>query len=337
MLETADRLEAAPLIGADAAATAQALDEALAMGAGAAPGDDTVSVERGRLALRRSELRMAQGDIDGAIEDVQIAGDLLPSGGDSEVRARLMVVRLLARTTKLERAAEVLEQTRADAKSAGRSQAVRLALALATGELALEQRAPAQGFDHLRRAAGIARAPGTEHDLWQAVMGVAVSCQMLNDPGEARPWLERAMQVAAEVDDPRRRSEPAFALGNILTALDPPAHHEDAARAYAIALDGDLSAETRPAAHLGLAQLTLAAGDHDATVDHAVAGAQAAAAVGNPGLFASGAILAAQAQARMARPVESLKTLDAAATALRRQGAEEFAKLVDAAKVEFQP
>ncbi len=328
MSNSVELLEAARLIGADAAATTLALDAALA-DAGADPSYDPV--DRGRLALRRAELRMAQGQLEGAIEDVQMAGDLLPVGGDAEVRARLLVVRLLARTVRQGRAAEVLEETRADAR--GRGQPVRLALALARGELALEQGAPAQGFDHLRRAAGIARAPGTEHELWQAAMGVAVACQLLSDPAEARPWLQRAMEVAADVGDSRRRSEPAFALANILTALDQP---EEAARAYEIALDGDLPAASQPVAHLGLGQLSLARGDLDATVDHAVAGAQAAAAVGNPGLFASGGILAARAQGQMGRPAEARKTLDAAATALRRQGAEDFAKLVDTARTEFE-
>ena len=340
MPASAQTLEVARLIGAEAAATEEALDESIAALDAAASPDN--AVDRGRLALRRAELRTFAGEWDGAVEDVQVAGELLPEGSDSEVRARLLAVRLLCRSAKQERAAEILQETRGDAK--GRGQPVRLALAMATGELALDKGTPRPAFDHLRRAAGIAAGrPGAEHDLWQAAMGVAVACQLMEDPLEARPWLDRAVEVATQVDDPRRRSEPAFGLGNILAAAastGPPDQaaqmSKDAADAYEIAIEGELPAEMRPAACLALAQLQFAAGDHETAVDTAVDAGQAAAAVGNPGLFASSVVQAARAQGAMGRPQEALKTLDAGATALRRQGAAEFAKLCDTAKVDFE-
>lgn len=330
-------LEAAALLGPAADDVGLRLDALLA-GAPEDGGDDAGGRQwLGRACLRRSELRMARQDVDGAIDDIQRAGALLPEGSDDLIRAQLHAARLLLRSFKPARATEVIEETRPEVR--GRARRVRAALALADGELAIDTRRPQPAADLFRRAYGLLGPGAEDHDRWQALMGIAVAEQLLGSPEGAVPWVKLALGIATGSADARRIAESAFALANLsLAPANPDANPAEARAAYCQALDsGALAPEAEPVALLGLARLDLEAGAYADAVRRAVAGAKAAAAVGNPAAFADGALVAGRAQAASGDRAEARRTCDAAITVLRRQNAGELARLVEAARDDLDP
>jgi len=320
--------ESAPLLGPDAARLREVLD-ALCL-----HGDPETC---GRALLRRTELRLAlssialskpgpagANELAAAIGDVQAAGRRFDENTDLELRARLLAGRLLVRTLKVGAASELLHGTRNAVK--GKSRAARLQLEMLAGEIAIESKAYMDANRHFRRAVGLARGPQLAHEHYQATMSLAACAQLNADAPGAIPWLRQARQTAAAHRDDVRLSDAAFALGNLLLAVKDVG---GARKSLTEAIDHSLSKTNLPMAYLVLARIHLGEGEFEAGVARAVEGAKAGAAIGNGAAFADGTIVAATCQAHLDRLDDALRTVEAGALALRQQGLENFAALVD--------
>ncbi len=272
--------------------------------------------------LRRAELKMVHRDLAGAIDDVLAAGKSLQSDRIRGPVAELLAARLLNRTLRREAAAEVLAHAKEKAGRGGPR--ARLALVMTEAEIALDARDFPTSRAHYARAGELAVGPAFAHERMTVLLALATLAQLMGTP--AMDALAAALGLARELDDDPARAESAFALANLkIGAGDGPAARQLLAEALAT---GALAPAMRPVAHSFSSRLALNAGETALALRHAIDGAKAAAAAGNPGGYAEGTILAAHAQLRANQPAAALKTLAAGEKVLRDRGETAFADLV---------
>ena len=298
----------------------------------------------GRALLRRAELRMAMANIalsrptaDGpstelhdAIDDVTAAGPRLVEDSDHELQARLLAGRLLLRTLRPGPASELLHGTRDAVK--GKHRRTRLMLVMAEGELAIDTGAYADADRHFRQAVGLARGPALAHDHYQAAMSVGAAAQLQDNGPGAIPWFRLARSTAVKFGDPSRLADASFVLGNLLMQLDDVL---GSLKALEEAVDAGLDPNSQPMALMVLARISLGTGRYEEGVQRAVQAARAGAAVGNPGAFADGSIIAAQCQMGLEQLETALETLDAGIQVLTEKGFDDLAAVVTAQKHEI--
>lgn len=321
-----DTLLASPLLGPGVAETARRLEELVV--------ELPDGPERGRVLLRRAQLRTERRQHDLAVPDVLEASRLLDPHPGLREHAAMVGARLLARTGRLERAAQMLAEAGPAASSLGPD--VRLAGYMAAGELALEQKRDVEAVSYFERASGLATGPGRAHDKYQALLCLGAAAQFRDDDVSALRWFSAAFDVAAEYRDGPRVAESGVVVANLLVPLG---HYDEAAALYERALaTGHVPPHMQPLCWSAVARVSLRHERFDAALDQALQASRAAAAAENPGGFADGVILAAMAQIGQGRPGEAQRTLTTGAEVLRGRSAPQ--PLVDlllgeAAKIEL--
>lgn len=297
-------LESAPLLGAGVPETGRRLDAFL---------DETPEgPEKGRAHLRRAQLRLELRDQEGAVADVLEASRLLDPHDGLREHAAMVGARLLSRTGRHERAAQMLAEAGPAASTRGPD--VRLAGYLAAGELALEQKRDQDAVQHLEKAAGLATGPGRAHDRYQAFVCLGAAAQFRQDAPVALRWFRSAFDLAVEFSDATRIAESGVIVANLLVPLG---DFDGAGALYARALaTGKVPPHLRALCWSAVARVSLRKGAFDQALQQALNASRAGAAVNNSGAFADGAILAAMAQAGLELPAEAKRTLEQAATVL---------------------
>lgn len=283
------------------------------------------TVAHGRAALRRADWLLLRGAEQAAIADALEALRVLESQPAWGLRAALLCVRLLNRTGRRDRAAALLAETEDDAGVA--DPATRRALAMAQGELLLEDESRQDACDPLERAFGLSAGdPAAAHDGLRAAQALGLLAQLRGDAHAAVRWLTEATDIARVHDDARLLAEVGVPLGMLQFQRQDPS----ARAVLAEALQTGAAAPTlAPTAWGVLARLDLAAGDPEAARSHALTAARTGAAQGNAGAFADGALLAAEAEVQLGRTQAALDAAQAAATTLRERGEAALAELLE--------
>lgn len=283
----------------------------------------------GRVALCRSQVELFGGAQDQAVLYALAALEQLEDDPVWGLRAALQCARLLNRTLRRERAAELLRELEQDAAVADPD--TRLLWHATRGEVALDDQRDADAHEAFRLARGLALDPHRAHEHLQATWMLGLQAQLRDDVPEALTLLSEVHRIAAAHDDTKRFGEVSVALGNLRFRV----HDWRAARRYleqglAARVDDApvVQAEMRPPLLGLLARATLADGDAQTALTYALQSAQEGAATGNAGAYADGALVASGAQQALGLLDDARETLRAAVQVLQERGQTELVALV---------